>query len=268
MLELYQFEFSAYCEKVRFVLDYKNLPYRKVEVTPGAGQLEVFRLSGQRQVPVLKDGVQVIADSTAILKYLESHYPDRPLLPTTPKERGLTLAMEAWADTSIGPNGRTALLLALQNDPDYRTALLPEGTPDFLKSVLSAIPGEAISLLSVGVGATPDVVAKAKEAIEQDLDALCAILSTQPYLTGTEPTLADFAVAAMSHYIKVPDGPYLDVPVGLRGRGIPGVVDNPAFAAFFDWRDRLYQEFRKPLSGGSAGSSGAASDGPTTINID
>ncbi|HEY9813983.1 MAG TPA: glutathione S-transferase N-terminal domain-containing protein, partial [Candidatus Sericytochromatia bacterium] len=52
MLELYQFEVSQYAEKVRLILDYKNLPYRKIEVTPGVGQLELFRLSGQRKVPV------------------------------------------------------------------------------------------------------------------------------------------------------------------------------------------------------------------------
>ena len=34
----------------------KGLSFREVEVTPGIGQLAVFRLSGQRQVPVLVDG--------------------------------------------------------------------------------------------------------------------------------------------------------------------------------------------------------------------
>ena len=72
MLELYQFELSHYCEKIRFILDYKGLEYRKVEVTPGIGQLDLFKMSGQRQVPVLKDGNEVIADSTAIAQYLDN----------------------------------------------------------------------------------------------------------------------------------------------------------------------------------------------------
>ena len=38
MIELYQFELSHYCEKIRLILDYKGLEYRKVEVTPGVGQ--------------------------------------------------------------------------------------------------------------------------------------------------------------------------------------------------------------------------------------
>ena len=65
MLELFQFEASHYCEKVRLILDYKQLPYKAVEVTPGVGQMDLFRLSGQRQVPVRKDGATVVAESSA-----------------------------------------------------------------------------------------------------------------------------------------------------------------------------------------------------------
>lgn len=61
MLELYQFELSQYSEKVRLILDYKGLTYRKIEVTPGIGQVELFRMTGQRQVPVLKDGNQIVS---------------------------------------------------------------------------------------------------------------------------------------------------------------------------------------------------------------
>ena len=56
MLELHQFRHSAFCLKVRMVLQAKGLSFRTVEVTPGVGQVAVFRLSGQRQVPVLVDG--------------------------------------------------------------------------------------------------------------------------------------------------------------------------------------------------------------------
>jgi len=69
MIELYQFELSQYSEKVRLILDYKGLAYRKIEVI---GQVELFQMSGQQKAPVLKDGNQIIADSTEIAKYLDS----------------------------------------------------------------------------------------------------------------------------------------------------------------------------------------------------
>ena len=87
MLELYQFKLSQYSEKVRLILDYKELDYRKIEVTPGVGQLKLFKLSGQRQVPVLKDGETIIIDSTEIAFYLDRKYPERPIIQIDPVAR-------------------------------------------------------------------------------------------------------------------------------------------------------------------------------------
>ena len=62
MLELHQFRHSAFCLKVRMALQAKGLSFREVEVTPGIGQVSLFRLSGQRQVPVLVDGDEVLLE--------------------------------------------------------------------------------------------------------------------------------------------------------------------------------------------------------------
>ncbi len=266
MLDLYQFEMSHYSEKVRLILDYKGLDYRKVEVTPGVGQIEVFQLSGQRQVPVLKDGVEVIADSTAIAFYLDKKYPDSPLIPTDAKQRGLCLMMEEWADESIGLNGRKAMLGAFGNDPAFRMAVLPSTAPDFLKTLVGSVPHEAFDVLGMGVGLGPDAIKSAHTALKQDLEALCLLLNESPYLTGDQPTLADFAVAGMTMYIKFPSGNYLDIPNTLKGKGVPGLADNPAYARFFEWRDRLYADIRKVNI--SAPGSTAEGSTPTPIQID
>jgi len=73
-------------EKVRLILDYKGLAYSKIEVTPGIGQVELFQMSGQQKAPVLKDGNQIIADSTEIAKYLDRQVSPTPLIPTDPKQ--------------------------------------------------------------------------------------------------------------------------------------------------------------------------------------
>lgn len=263
MLDLYQFELSHYSEKVRLILDYKGLAYRKIEVTPGIGQVEVFQLSGQRQVPVLKDGNEVIADSTAIAEYLDKTYPERPIIPEDPKLKGLCLLIEQWADESIGLNARKCMVGAISKDQAFRTAFLPNTTPGILRTALGFVPGELLSVLSVGVGLGPDTLKSAQDAIRRDLTSLCFILMQQPYLVSDQPTLADFAVAGLSMYLKFPEGNYLDIPESLRGRGVPGIADIGTFEPFFTWRDRLYAEVRQPLSG--ATSSGT---GPTSINID
>ncbi|MGG6294439.1 glutathione S-transferase family protein [Leptolyngbya sp. AN02str] len=264
MLELYQFELSHFCEKIRLILDYKGLPYRKIEVTPGLGQLDVYRLSGQRQVPILKDGNEVIADSTAIADYLEKKYPERPIIPESPKLRGLTLLIEQWADESLAINGRKCMVDGLGKDPAFRRAFLPSTTPDFLKDLLGSVPSELFGALELGVGLTPDAVKTATDAAKRDLTSLCFMLMEQPYLVTDTPTLADFAVAGLSMYLKFPEGSYLDVPEALKGKGVPGIADVGAFEPFFDWRDRLYMNFRKAGTTSPASSGG----GPTSINIE
>ena len=54
----------------------------------------------------------------------------------------------------------------------------------------------------------------------------------------------------------------MDIPARLQGRGIPGIADNPNYAPFFEWRDRLYSEVRTKTPPSDPG------DGPTPIAID
>ncbi|MBD2138609.1 glutathione S-transferase family protein [Anabaena sp. FACHB-1237] len=264
MIELYQWELSQFSEKVRLILDYKGLEYRKIEVTPGIGQVELFRLTGQQKVPVIKDGNRYVADSTAIAKYLDKEYPDRPLIPQDPKQRALTLLLEEWADETFSVKGRKVLFATISQDQEFRKSLLPNATPDIFKSFLDVVPTDFFSALGFGVGFTPDVISAAITSVQEDLQMFSDLLANNPYLTGDEPTLLDLTVASLSILIKFPDGPYLDLPASLRGKGLPAIADNPNNEAFFNWRDGLYSQFRKPLSGITR----AVDSSPHRIEID
>ena len=125
MIELHQFRHSAFCQKVRMVLQAKGLSYRTVEVTPGVGQVAVFRLSGQRQVPVLVDGETVLADSSAIARHLERREPDLSLIPTDPRQAAQVHLLEDWADTTLAAAVRVALVQAAALDPQLRWRYCP-----------------------------------------------------------------------------------------------------------------------------------------------
>ncbi|MEM9165386.1 MAG: glutathione S-transferase family protein, partial [Cyanobacteria bacterium P01_F01_bin.4] len=182
MIELYQFEASSYCEKIRLVLDYKQLDYKAVEITPGVGQVDLYRLAGQRQVPVIKDGATVVADSSAIALYLDETYPERPVLPADGAMRGLCLMLEDWADESVGPNARKAMIGAFGQHPSFRTALLPATTPDVVKSLVSAVPGDVLTLLGTGVGFGAEEIKAATLSLQQALTSMSTVLSERPYL--------------------------------------------------------------------------------------
>jgi len=238
-MELHQFRHSAFCEKVRLILSYKGLTATLVEVSPGLGQLELFRISGQRQVPVLVDGGEVIADSTAIALYLEEHHPLPPLLPADPVVRARILLLEDWADTTLATGARLALLPAAASDPVLRSALLPEATPSPLRSLVGALPGGVMAPVTE---ALQEVLTPCQaRQMRRNLEHLAAIVSAQPYLEGTQLSLADLAVVAQLSLLKFPAG----CGAPLAGRGVEGIANSPVLEPLFAWRDRIVEETGK-----------------------
>ena len=133
------------------------------------------------------------------------------------------------------------------------------------KTIVGAVPSELLDILGTGVGFGGEAVKEAITGLKQDLEALSLILANRPYLVGDQPTLADLAVAGLSIIVKFPDGAYLDIPEQFRGQGIPGLADNSAYEAFFTWRDRLYQDYRQPLT---PTPDTTTDSNPTTIEIE
>ncbi len=81
MIKLYQYEVCPYCCKVKAVLDYKKIPYEKIEVNPMTHE-ELAGVPGAMEhdkVPVLVDGGKVVLESNDIIKYLDEKYPDKPI---------------------------------------------------------------------------------------------------------------------------------------------------------------------------------------------
>lgn len=232
-LELHQFRQSAFCEKVRLILAWKQLPASFVEVTPGLGQLQLFRLSGQRQVPVLVDGEEVIADSTAIALHLEERYPDPPLLPADPAARARVLLLEDWADTSLAGGARLALLQAAAADPELRAALLPEATPAPLRNLVGALPGAVMAPAGEAVRELSG--ARQAEQLLSNLEQLQRLVAATDHLEGNRLSLADLAVVAQLSLLRFP----ASAGVPLAGRGVPGIADNPLLEPLFSWRDRI-----------------------------
>lgn len=54
-----------------------------------------------RKMPAFSDGDYSLSDSTAIIQYLEAKCPDPELIPADPKERGLVIWFEEYADTLL-----------------------------------------------------------------------------------------------------------------------------------------------------------------------
>ena len=85
MITLYQFKHSAFCLKTRMALHAKNLQYRVEEISPALGQIEIFKISGQKQLPVIMDeNGQIISDSSTICEYIDTKNTNNSLFPSDP----------------------------------------------------------------------------------------------------------------------------------------------------------------------------------------
>nr|GMD62057.1 glutathione S-transferase zeta class-like isoform X1 [Ipomoea batatas] len=114
-LVLYSYWQSSCSWRVRFALSLKGLSYEYRAVNLSKGEQfdpEFEKLNPLRYVPVLVDGGDVvIADSYAILLYLEEKYPKHPLLPLDPQLRAINLQAASIVCSSIQPLHMLSLLV-------------------------------------------------------------------------------------------------------------------------------------------------------------
>ena len=99
-MKLYWHPFSIVPRRVRIAFREKRIAYEEVEVDLPGGALrrpEFLRLNPFGQVPVLEDGDLVIAESVAILEYLEERFPTPALLPDDAANRAVARQFMLWA---------------------------------------------------------------------------------------------------------------------------------------------------------------------------
>jgi len=86
-IKLYNYTTSPNCQRVRVVLEEKNLPYEIVPINlPKREQKrpDFLKLNPYGKVPVIADGDTVLYESCLINEYLEEKYPEPPLMPKDP----------------------------------------------------------------------------------------------------------------------------------------------------------------------------------------
>jgi glutathione S-transferase len=100
MITLYQFQFSHFCEKARWALDYKGLAHERKNLLPGLHKRAARKLAPGSGLPILVDDGFVVQDSTSIITFLDEK-PDRPLHPATLR-KPKTLWRGRFLDDEIG----------------------------------------------------------------------------------------------------------------------------------------------------------------------
>jgi glutathione S-transferase len=157
---------SPYVRKVLVVAAEKGVTLENRPINPTTSNDPVFLAASPfRKIPALLDGDFQLADSSAIITYLDALHPQPAILPSAPRERARAVWFEEVADTIVFPAGqriffnrvvapkflnRAGDLAAAQ---DAQAALLPP-VYAYLESVTPAsgfLVGNAFSLADIAV---------------------------------------------------------------------------------------------------------------------
>jgi glutathione S-transferase len=104
-MKIYGFPLSPFVRKVLVAVQEKGLEAELVPTNPQQPSDEFIACSPFRKIPAMDDNGFQLADSTAIVAYLDAKYPNPPLLPAEPQARGRAVWFEEVADTVLVPAG-------------------------------------------------------------------------------------------------------------------------------------------------------------------
>ena len=210
----YDWPHSPFCMKVRAILDYKGVEFRSVPALQNVATIR--RKGGLGKVPALDINGELIVDSTDIAYALDARFPDPPLLPDDPRQRGLAHALEDWADESLYFIGLYYRWYEAQGRKPI-AGVFRQASP-----LLGAIAYRFYLRLVLDQVRKQGTLRKSPEHVRRDLerhlDAIEAMLAPGPYLLGDKPYLCDFALWGQLNYID-------RTPVGgeaIKGRAAIG----------------------------------------------
>lgn len=188
---------SPFCLKVRSLLDYKGVPFRRRRLDPG-GLARMIRRGGTGKVPAIELDGRLITDSTDIALAIEERWPDPPVVPTDPRMRAQCMALEDWADESlywlgihcqwVDPEGLKKVHLAFGRSAPAR--------------LVAAVYRRRVERQLHGQGTGRKSTEHVRRDLERALDTVEGLLEPGPWLLAEGPLLCDFAVGAQMVYLS------------------------------------------------------------------
>ena len=120
-LTLYSYHRNSAGQRVRIALNLKGVDYRYLSVAE-IGWDTYRKINPQGLLPALKVGERIVAQSTAILEYLEATNPEPPLLPDDPLAAAEVRAFAQLIACDMHPLNNNRVRRFLESDLDASEA--------------------------------------------------------------------------------------------------------------------------------------------------
>ena len=104
-MKIYGFPLSPFVRKVLVAVKEKGIDAEIVPTNPQQPDDDFIACSPFKKIPAMDDQGFKLADSTAIITYLDAQYDGVSLLPEAPQARGRAIWFEEVADTVLVPAG-------------------------------------------------------------------------------------------------------------------------------------------------------------------
>ncbi len=178
-LILHHYPQSPFAEKARLMLGYKQLAWQSVHIPMLAPKPELVALTGgYRRTPVLQIGADIYCDTALICDVLEHLAPTPTLYPAP---RGLARTLAQWGDNTL-----------------FWASIAWSMQATGLADMFGGAPPEAAQAFgadrramraTMGMARPSDAAAAYKSYLRR----LGDMLHAQPFLLGSQPSVADFA---------------------------------------------------------------------------
>lgn len=241
MIQLYQMPISHYCEKVRWALDHKALPYETVNLLPGFHLRVTRKLAPKTGVPILVDGDRTIQNSPDILSYLDEAYPQATLTPTDDVLRAQVLDFEEMVDRDVGPHVRRVAYFYYLQHPSLVIPMFTANGPWHGPLSMRLLYRPLVKRMRHFMKINPERTADSTEKLSQVIHQIHEQKVGKRYLFGDQLTRADIAAAALLAPLTLPDGYGVPVP-SAPPPGLQAFID--AHAEQLAWVNAFYDAER------------------------
>jgi glutathione S-transferase len=194
-LRVWGSESSYFTGKLEACLRYKEIPYDLVPATGPDFSKMLLRKAGAIQVPAVElPDDRWISDTTPIIAWLETQYPEHPVIPSDPLQAFVSRLLEDHADEWLWrpamhyrwsyPASRIAAGGALAREMAPHIPL-PVGVKRHF------ISARQLSIFVRGDGVRRETRAHVEQGYFRALEQLSQIFAKRPFLLGERPSLAD-----------------------------------------------------------------------------